>query len=56
MRFIEFADPKPYTVSVDDADDFLDQLEKIWPENDAGTNTSGRKSRLVWGIPESAEL
>ena len=37
MRFIEFANPKPHTVSVDDADDFLDHLETIWSKNDAGT-------------------
>jgi len=37
MRFIEFADPKPYTVSVDDADTFLDHLETVWPKNDVGT-------------------
>ena len=34
MRFREFADPKPYIVSPDDATDFLKQLEKIWPQED----------------------
>jgi len=34
MRLIEFADPKPYTVSVDDARDFLNHPETIWPMND----------------------
>jgi hypothetical protein len=34
MRLNNFADPKPYTVSVDDVDDFLDHLETIWPMND----------------------
>jgi hypothetical protein len=33
----DFADPKPYTVSVDDVSDFLDQLERIWSKNDPGT-------------------
>ena len=35
MRLNNFADPKPYTVSVDDVDDFLDHLETIWPMNRA---------------------
>jgi hypothetical protein len=31
MRYHEFADPKPYTLSADDATDFLKQLEQFWP-------------------------
>jgi hypothetical protein len=34
MRFHEFADPKPYTLSADDAADFIKQLERIWPQED----------------------
>jgi hypothetical protein len=34
MRLNEFADPKPYTLSADDATDFLKQLERIWPHKD----------------------
>ena len=34
MRLSDFAEPKPYTVSVDDVSDFLDQLEGIWSRND----------------------
>ena len=34
MRLKDFADRKPYTVSVDDTSDFLDQLERIWSKND----------------------
>ena len=32
MRFREFANPKPYSLSADDAADFLKQLERIWPD------------------------
>lgn len=34
MRFHEFADPKPYTLSADDAANLLKQLERIWPHDD----------------------
>ena len=34
MHLNNFADPKPYTVSVDDVSDFLDQLERVWSKND----------------------
>jgi hypothetical protein len=34
MRFCEFADPKPYTLSADDATDFVERLERIWPHED----------------------
>jgi hypothetical protein len=32
MRFHEFADPKPYTLSAADATDLLKQLLRIWPD------------------------
>ena len=32
MRFIEFADTKPYTVSVDDTGDSFDQLKEAGPK------------------------
>ena len=34
MRFNEFADPRPYTLSADDATDFVERLERIWPHED----------------------
>ena len=34
MRLNEFADVKPYTLSADDAADFLKQPERIWPHED----------------------
>jgi hypothetical protein len=32
MRFHEFADPKEYTPSATDAEDFFQQLPRIWPD------------------------
>ena len=34
MRFREFTDPKPYTLSADDAADFLKQHKRILPQGD----------------------
>jgi len=34
MRLNQFTDPKPYTLSADDAADFLRQLETLWPNDD----------------------
>jgi hypothetical protein len=34
MHLDEFADPKDYWVTIDDAGDFLHQLERNWPAND----------------------
>jgi hypothetical protein len=34
MRLDQFTDPKPYTLSADDAADFLRQLETLWPNDD----------------------
>jgi hypothetical protein len=35
MRLSEFADPKAYTVSVDDAANYPSQLLPMWPERPA---------------------
>ena len=46
MRLIEFADPSPYTLSTDDAANFLKQLERIWPYDEL-------HQRLATVIPRS---
>ena len=33
MRLIEFADPSLYTLSTENAANFLKQLERIWPRD-----------------------
>jgi hypothetical protein len=34
MRLSEFADPSSYTLSTDDAANFLKQLERVWSRDD----------------------
>ena len=34
MHLNQFTDPKPYTLSADDAADFLRQLKTLWPNDD----------------------
>ena len=44
MRLIEFADPKPYILSADDAADFLKQLERIWPHEAVAFGTRNQEA------------
>jgi hypothetical protein len=34
MRLNEFADPSPYRLSTEDAENFLKRLERIWPNDE----------------------
>ena len=34
MRLNEFADPSPYTLSTENAANFLKRLERIWPNDE----------------------
>jgi hypothetical protein len=47
MRLSEFANPKDYTPTATDADDFLQQLLRIWPDrladDPASSNLHSRK-------------
>ena len=64
MRLNEFADPSPYTLSTENAANFLKRLEGIWPNDDlhqrletviprSPCRPSPRQLRLFYSPPRS---
>ena len=52
MRLIEFADTKPYSMSADDAADFLKHLEQFWPHEDVAYMLGVKPARNKQSKPD----